>query len=234
MLFFRCDALVPCPSFCICPSTPPTYYRQAGIKYLRQLSMRASYRIVCASFIKMNLKPPYWEEYLLIVSGDEYREGKAMNCVCTYCRTLIYENFDDLRSYINMILLPDDMKKRFLRWTHISQRFIAVELVSELKMESSCAFTCATAALSSANNYAFLRPCEHDTPEVSAIMTMDMMARERHGRYAIPEDWDSECYNNCGKDSGKFLTCEQQRPMSSRFMERHKPSHRNIFAVFPC
>ena len=62
------------------------------------------------------------QEYLLILSGSEYREGKAKNCVCTYCRTLIYETFDELRSYIEMIPLPDDMRKRFMNWSHIAQR----------------------------------------------------------------------------------------------------------------
>ena len=186
-----------------------------GLVYLRSLPIRQSYAIVRASFKKLSMKPPYWEEYLLMLSSHEYAKAKAMNCVCTYCRSLIYESFSDLSTYINLIQLPTDVRDEYKRWVQIAQRYLSVEYTRDIKEESPCAFTCTKAALSTANNFAFYEPCTHDVLEMSNLKTMDMLAQEQYGRDAEPDDWDAECYN-CDKASGKFFPCEGCATVSCR------------------
>ena len=176
-----------------------------GVQYMRKLSIRRSHEICRALFKEHDLKPPYWEEYLTVLSSRIFSKEKAKNCVCVHCRTLIYEVFDELRLIISIVAFTDEETKELLPLVDIAMRFISFEYALELREEHSCQYLCMRSQLTTANFWSFRHDCVHDPP-TSTVQDMRTLVWNAHQRLPNSKDWNDFCL--VCDDLGRVETCD--------------------------
>jgi len=187
---------------------------ERGVKYLRTMSMRRSFRLLKEQCKVLNVPVIRWPDYHAILSSREYDKMTILNCVCVYCRALIYEATGELKELAELVLFPADVSRRLLRRIDQHMRYLSVEYPEKIAKagdQHHDVHLCARLALSAANYAPFSCPCTHgldgggtvgDAPE-----SMDDVSQRLHGRAAEAGDWDDLCGNGCGKDKGKFWMC---------------------------
>ena len=187
---------------------------ERGVQFLRVMSMRRSYAFFKAACVRLGLNAIRWGDYLLEVSSKAYAKMTVLNCVCTYCRTLIYENKATFLECLDLLLLPQWLHDSLVKRINAHAMHVAVtypEKIADVhELEHCDASLCARFALSTTNFEPWQSPCEHTN--IGGIVgeqpeTMNEICQRLHGRDATNDDWDSICGNDCGKDSGGFVLC---------------------------
>ena len=187
---------------------------ERGVQKLRVMSMRKSYAFFKAACVRLGLKAIRWADYLLEVSSKAYAKMTVLNCVCTYCRTLIYENKATFLECLDLLLLPQWLHDSFVKRINAHALHVAVtypeRIAAVRELEHHDASLCANFALSAANIEHWQSPCTHTNADGTVgeqPETMDDLCWRIHNRSADDGDWDSECGNGCGRGSGAFVLC---------------------------
>ena len=90
-----------------------------GLKYLRTMTMRRSYKLLKAQCRLVRVPVIRWQDYLTMVSTREYANLTVLNCVCTLCRILIYEAKEEFLTLVDQVVAPT-LKSKALK-TRIEQ-----------------------------------------------------------------------------------------------------------------
>ena len=186
---------------------------ERGVQKLRVMSMRKSYASFKAACARLGLKAIRWDDYLLEVSSKAYAKMTVLNCVCTYCRTLIYENKAIFLECLDLLPLPQWLHGSFVKRINAHALHVAVtypeRIAAVRELEHHDASLCANFALSTANFGPWQSPCMHTNADGTVgeqPETMEGRCMRLHNRGAVADDWDSEC-GNCDKGSGVFILC---------------------------
>ena len=124
---------------------PLRYSSGKGAIYFRALSVRMSFKLACAACTARGCEKPRWEDYLNVLMSTDCKRQVPMNCVCSYCRILGLESFDEFVECISYINLPDAFSEEYLKRTKLLRRYLCVDYAGRLKEESA---SCVTEAAS--------------------------------------------------------------------------------------
>ena len=187
---------------------------ERGIQKLRKMSIRRSYGLLKKACARVGVPAIRWNEYLVEVSSKAYAKLTVLNCVCTYCRILIYENKATFLECIDLVLLPKWLHDNLVMRVEAHAMYVAVtypEKIASVHGREHCdASLCANFALSTANFEPWTSPCSHPNADGSIGQKpedMNDICNRLLGRNATDVDWDCICGNGCSKDKGKFTMC---------------------------
>ena len=94
---------------------PLRYSSSKGATAFRALPMRQSYKLACEACRQRGCEEPRWEDYLNVLSSSDYTQQVPLNCVCSYCRILGLETFDEVDDLITMVDMPAELCADFIR-----------------------------------------------------------------------------------------------------------------------
>ena len=121
---------------------------EKGLKYLRALPICQSWKLYKQGCTDAGVRPIRYPSYLLLLSNSAYGLLKIVNCVCTICRILLFENCDGLRELVELLNLPTEVKKEFLKRIDWISRYLSVDYPASLRDESPSVYHCMCFALS--------------------------------------------------------------------------------------
>ena len=194
---------------------PVRFSSSKGAKRFRALPINQSFIAACDACDKIGCERPRKQDYYRVVGSSDYTKQVPQNCVCTYCRTLGMETFDELDGLLEMISLPENIKKGYLDRSFRLREFLCVYYARQLKEQDSDPHFCIRFALTCANVTEFMECCSHDRGNGESVrppeLTMDDLANKTtaeggRGQNATTDCWDSECCR-CAKRGVQSVMC---------------------------
>ena len=189
-----------------------------GVKYRLKQGPWVLWHRLREEMVSAFLKPVSWGYFYSLTNSNKYELRTADNCCCGICRENGFDNYDELRSIVELIDklvrcatndakgLPN--KQKLLQRINKEEEFRSGVYATHLESESNIGTHCKQLLLSASNDSRFRKPCTHGGAGCGTMPEpWDRIIQARYRRKAKSSDWNGVCGVCNGQRHGNVYCC---------------------------